>query len=94
MKTDTMLIIGGIALGAIVLSKGKIGQGVGESVGAAVAGIPFGIVKGTAVATKTYIAEANAAGKKNPLHLSNLSWSVWEAGQSFKKLGNNKSWWY
>lgn len=84
-------VIGGAAL---LYKKGKLGSYVGESIGSAITRIPTGIIKGAAGATKDYIDVANEAGKSSPLHLSNLSWSVWDVGQKFKKLGSDERWFW
>jgi len=97
MKTEEMLILGTAGLAAVYfLGKTniarEIGSNVGDAIGQTVTSIPTGIVEGSAKTIKTFISDANEAGKDNPFHLSNLSWSIWKAGQTVKRWGNNNRW--
>jgi hypothetical protein len=46
MKTEHLLIGGAIILGVIWITKGKVTESIGKSVGAAAYNLPSGIVKG------------------------------------------------
>ena len=65
METDTILIIGAIAVGAYFLTGGKIGnnvgQGIGQSAGGLVAGTTEGLIK--SVLTDPYVWASTPASQ-------------------------------
>lgn len=92
MSNDALIIGGLVVAGLVIATKGKIVDDVSDSLGQGIANLPMGLVKGGYKAGKNYINYFNEEGKSNPLHLSNLSWSMWSAGQKFKKFGSDDKW--
>jgi len=94
MKTENLLIAGGIVLAAILILKdkkgtslaGDIGKATGEALGETAGGLVVGTTKGF---VNTVAPRNITTGFYNWAHIDQLK----EGALWVKRLGNDESWW-